>query len=205
MSVLIDKSTRLVVQGLTGREGTFHAKQAPPTAPPSSAASRPARAAHPRRLAGVRHGARRGRENRRERVRDFRPAAVCGRRDHGSGRRGHRAGRVHHRGHPDARHDARDDVSQGASGDEAHRPQLPGHHFPRQGEGRHHSRPDLPRGAHRDRVEERHPDLRSDPPAHPESDSARRRASGSAAIRSSARRTSMPWSCSATIPTPTRW
>jgi succinyl-CoA synthetase alpha subunit len=28
MSILIDKSTRLVVQGLTGREGTFHAKQA---------------------------------------------------------------------------------------------------------------------------------------------------------------------------------
>jgi succinyl-CoA synthetase alpha subunit len=28
MSVLIDKSTRLMVQGLTGREGTFHAKQA---------------------------------------------------------------------------------------------------------------------------------------------------------------------------------
>ncbi|MGE5242664.1 MAG: succinate--CoA ligase subunit alpha [Betaproteobacteria bacterium] len=28
MSVLLDKSTRLVVQGLTGREGTFHAKQA---------------------------------------------------------------------------------------------------------------------------------------------------------------------------------
>ena len=28
MSVLIDKSTRLLVQGITGREGTFHAKQA---------------------------------------------------------------------------------------------------------------------------------------------------------------------------------
>src|SRR5437016_4736679 len=27
MSVLIDKSTRLLVQGLTGREGSFHAKQ----------------------------------------------------------------------------------------------------------------------------------------------------------------------------------
>src|SRR5687768_2835217 len=27
MSILIDKSTRLVVQGITGREGTFHAKQ----------------------------------------------------------------------------------------------------------------------------------------------------------------------------------
>src|SRR5256885_16707151 len=28
MAVLIDKSTGLIVQGLTGREGTFHAKQA---------------------------------------------------------------------------------------------------------------------------------------------------------------------------------
>jgi succinyl-CoA synthetase alpha subunit len=28
MAVLIDKNTRLVVQGITGREGTFHAKQA---------------------------------------------------------------------------------------------------------------------------------------------------------------------------------
>ncbi len=37
MAVLIDKSTRLVVQGLTGREGTFHAKPRPPTARTSSA------------------------------------------------------------------------------------------------------------------------------------------------------------------------
>src|SRR6187397_451534 len=28
MAVLIDKSTRLIVQGITGREGTFHAKAA---------------------------------------------------------------------------------------------------------------------------------------------------------------------------------
>src|SRR6201987_5086070 len=28
MSILIDKQTRLIVQGLPGREGTFHAKQA---------------------------------------------------------------------------------------------------------------------------------------------------------------------------------
>src|SRR4026208_718570 len=28
MAVLIDRNTRLIVQGLTGREGTFHAKRA---------------------------------------------------------------------------------------------------------------------------------------------------------------------------------
>src|ERR671910_2849127 len=28
MAVLIDRNTRLIVQGITGREGTFHAKQA---------------------------------------------------------------------------------------------------------------------------------------------------------------------------------
>src|SRR3954466_5427423 len=28
MAVLIDRNTRLVVQGITGKEGTFHAKQA---------------------------------------------------------------------------------------------------------------------------------------------------------------------------------
>src|SRR6202795_4678463 len=28
MGVLLDRNTRLIVQGLTGREGTFHAKQA---------------------------------------------------------------------------------------------------------------------------------------------------------------------------------
>jgi succinyl-CoA synthetase alpha subunit len=26
LSILVDKSTRVIVQGLTGREGTFHAK-----------------------------------------------------------------------------------------------------------------------------------------------------------------------------------
>ena len=31
--VLVDKKTRLIVQGITGREGTFHAKGAPNTAP----------------------------------------------------------------------------------------------------------------------------------------------------------------------------
>src|SRR6202167_3841961 len=29
MAILVDKRTRLIVQGLTGREGTFHAKACP--------------------------------------------------------------------------------------------------------------------------------------------------------------------------------
>jgi succinyl-CoA synthetase alpha subunit len=33
MAVLLDKNTRLIVQGLTGREGTFHAKAARRTGP----------------------------------------------------------------------------------------------------------------------------------------------------------------------------
>ena len=38
MAVLLDKNTRLIVQGLTGREGTFHAKAAARTTPRWSAA-----------------------------------------------------------------------------------------------------------------------------------------------------------------------
>ena len=75
------------------------------------------------------------------------------------------ARRLHHRGHPDARHDAGDDVHRGHA-DAAHRPELPGRHLAGQGEGRHHPRPHLPRGARRHRVEERHADLRGHPPAH---------------------------------------
>ena len=46
------------------------------------------------------------------------------------------------------------------------RTELPGRDLARQGEGGDHSRPHLPRRAHRHRLEERHADLRSDPSAH---------------------------------------
>ena len=46
MSVLVDENTRVIVQGITGREGSFpRAADASNTAPRSSAASRPAKAA----------------------------------------------------------------------------------------------------------------------------------------------------------------
>ena len=54
--------------------------------------------------AGVRHRARRGREDRRQRDDDLRAAAVRRGRDHRGGRRGHRSDRLHHRGHPGQRH-----------------------------------------------------------------------------------------------------
>ena len=54
---------------------------------------------------------------------------------------------------------------QGSSGDAADRAQLPGHHFARQGQGRHHPGEHLQGRPHRHRLEERHADLRSDRPA----------------------------------------
>jgi succinyl-CoA synthetase alpha subunit len=45
LSVLVDKNTRLIVQGITGKEGTFHTSKWSNTARMSSAASRPPKAA----------------------------------------------------------------------------------------------------------------------------------------------------------------
>ena len=69
-----------------------------------------------RRLAGVQHRGGCGQGDRRERVGDLRAAAVCRRRDHGSGRRRHRPRRLHHRGHSGRRHAEGDDVPEGSSG-----------------------------------------------------------------------------------------
>ena len=45
MSVLVNEKTRLIVQGFTGREGTFHSEQMIAYGTKSSPASPPARAA----------------------------------------------------------------------------------------------------------------------------------------------------------------
>ena len=45
MSILVGRDTRLLVQGITGREGEFHARAMPAYGTTSSPASRPARAA----------------------------------------------------------------------------------------------------------------------------------------------------------------
>ena len=103
MAVLIDKSTRLLVQGLTGREGTFHAKQAQAYGTNVVGGVTPGKG-------GTTHEgwpvfntvAEAVREDGRERVGDLRAAAGRRRCGDGSGRRRARPGGLHHRRHPDA-------------------------------------------------------------------------------------------------------
>ena len=105
MSILVDKDTRLVVQGITGREGAFHTEQMI--------------AYGTNVVAGVTPG--KGGDWAVGNVPIFdtvhEAVAATGantsiiyvparsrRRHPGGGRRRHRAGRLHHRGHPDAGH-----------------------------------------------------------------------------------------------------
>ena len=165
MAVLIDKSTRLIVQGLTGREGTFHAKQAAAYGTTVVGGVTPGKG-------GTTHEGWPVFDTVRDAVEKtganasvifvpppFAADAMMEAADAGVGAR-----RLHHRRHSDAGHDARDDVPQGASEDAAHRTELSRPHLAREGQSRHHSRPHLQGGPHRHRLEERHTDLRSDPP-----------------------------------------
>ena len=191
MSVLIDKTTRLIVQGLTGREGTFHAKQAQAYRHERRRRRDARQGRHDaRRLAGVQHGRRRRAGDRRECVGDLRAAARRRRCGDGSRRRGTRRW-------PCASPKAfrRIDMMRALPfvADKPMRligPNCPGLISAGRAQGRHHPRPHLQGRARRHRLEERHADLRGDSPADAASVSARRRASASAAIRSSARRSS---------------
>ena len=106
MAVLIDKSTRLLVQGLTGREGTFHAKQAAAYGTTVVGGVSPGKG-------GTTHEgwpifntvADAVEKTGANATVIFVPPAFCGRCDPRSRRRRRRPGRLHHRRHPDARHD----------------------------------------------------------------------------------------------------
>ena len=90
MSVLVDKNTRLIVQGITGREGTFHAKGCAEYGAAATHRRRRRNAGQgrhdPRRLAGLQHRRRGGEGDGRECDHDLCAAAVCRGWDSGGGR-----------------------------------------------------------------------------------------------------------------------
>ena len=99
MSILIDKNTRLIVQGLTGREGTFHAKQAAAYGTNVVGGVTPGRAARRTRAGPFStplHDA--VQETGADASVIFVPPPFAADADHGIGRRRPRARRLHHRG-----------------------------------------------------------------------------------------------------------
>ncbi len=166
MAVLIDKNTRLLVQGLTGREGTFHAKQAQAYGTTVVGGVTPGKG-------GTTHEGWPVFDTVREAIEKtganasviFVPPAGGADADHGSRRRGSAACGVHHRGHSRRRHDASADVPRPHQ-DAPRRSELSGRHYRGPGQGRHHPGPHLQARPGRHRLEERHADLRSDSSAH---------------------------------------
>ena len=92
MSVLVGKETKLIVQGITGSAGTFHAKQMREYGTNVVGGVTPGKGGVVHEgFAGVRHRRRGGQEDRRQRDRHLRAAARRRRRDPRGGAGRHRA------------------------------------------------------------------------------------------------------------------
>ena len=165
-TVSIDKNTRLIVQGITGREGTFHAKQA------AAYGTKVVGGVTPGKGGTTHEGwpvfntvADAVRETGANATVIFVPPPFAADAILEAADAGLPLAVCITEGIPTLDMMRALTVVRGVE-DAAHRAQLSGPHHRRPGEGRHHPGPHLQGRAGRDRVEERHAHLRSDPPAH---------------------------------------
>ena len=137
MSILIDKNTKVITQGITGKTGQFHTRMQPRVRErhellrrrrePEEGRARTSRASRSSTRCSEAKAA-----DRRQRLGDLRAAAVRRRRDRRGGRRGPRPRDLHHRGHPGARHDRTCAIAcEGQAQDAAARAELPRRHHAR--------------------------------------------------------------------------
>ncbi len=106
MAVLVDKNTKVICQGFTGSQGTFHSEQAIAYGTKMVGGVTPGKGGTDHLDLPVFNSCHEAVAATGARCqRDLRAAAVRRRFDPGSHRRRNAAGRLHHRRHPGARHD----------------------------------------------------------------------------------------------------